>query len=256
MSLILEALRKSEAERRRGQVPGLHAELPPAARPARPRPAHWPWLASIAVITIVAATWLLRDKWAPTPPADEPAPASTEPAATIELDRVVADTERVDVAPVASPAPVTTAPPPAPPAPATLSRQPPVPASTTTPDRDPGLGREPVPATAESSNPLPPPRPTTPATTPAITPPADATTVAGDPAPLRLSDLAAAERRALPPLQVSMHMWAPTSARRFAIVDGARVNEGDRLGDAVVDEITRDGVVLAWRGRRVHIPIH
>ena len=35
MSLILEALRKSEAERRRGQVPGLHAELPPAARPTR-----------------------------------------------------------------------------------------------------------------------------------------------------------------------------------------------------------------------------
>ena len=73
---------------------------------------------------------------------------------------------------------------------------------------------------------------------------------------MRLSDLTATERRALPPLQVSMHMWAPTSARRFAIIDGARVNEGDRLGDAVVDQITRDGVVLAWHGRRVHIPIH
>jgi len=257
MSLILEALRKSEAERRRGQVPGLHAEMPPAARPARPRPAHWPWLASIAVITIVAATWLLRDKWVPTPPADEPAPASTEPAAATEVDRVVADTARADVASVAASAPATTAPPPASPDPVTVSRQSPEPASTTTPDLDPALGREPVPATAESSDPLPPPRPTTPVTTPAITPAADATTTAVDDSePMRLSDLAAAERRALPPLQVSMHMWAPTSARRFAIVDGARVNEGDRLGDAVVDEITRDGVVLAWRGRRVHIPIH
>ena len=67
-----------------------------------------------------------------------------------------------------------------------------------------------------------------------------------------LSDLAAAERRQLPPLKMSMHMWAPT--QRFAIIDGARVAEGDRIGDAVVEEITADGVVLAWQGQRLKIP--
>ncbi|GAB2609876.1 general secretion pathway protein GspB [Novilysobacter erysipheiresistens] len=278
MSLILEALRKSEAERRRGQVPGLHAELPPASRPARPRRAHWPWLAATAVIAVVAATWLLRNEWAPAPPADEPARVSTERATPAETDRVVADTPRADstrpvdvalpatepmgaapsadIAAAAKPAPSTTAATPASTAPVMVPRQPPEPATTKAPSRDPAPGREPVPVAADS-NPLPPPRPTTPATTPATAPPADATTTApDDSALLHLSDLAAAERRALPPLQVSMHMWAPTSARRFAIIDGARVNEGDRLGDAVVDAITRDGVVLAWRGRRVHIPIH
>ncbi len=74
-------------------------------------------------------------------------------------------------------------------------------------------------------------------------------------APLALSDLSAAERRQLPPLKVSMHLWASTPAERFAIVDGARVGEGDRIGDAVVDSITRDGLVLAWNGRRLRLGI-
>lgn len=70
--------------------------------------------------------------------------------------------------------------------------------------------------------------------------------------PRRLSDLPVDQRRQLPPLKMSMHMWAPT--QRFAIIDGARVAEGDRLGDAVVEAITADGVVLAWQGQRLHLP--
>lgn len=245
MSLILEALRKSEAERRRGQVPGLHAELPPASRPARPRGARWPWVAAMVGLVIVTTTWLLLDRWNPAPPASPPARASSEPATPTEADRTVAD------AAVSEPASPTTTAPPAPVAdPPKAPRQRPEPVAPKASSRD----REPDAAVAESSNPLPAPHPTAPATTSAITPPADA--AVDDSAPLRLSDLAAAERRALPPLRVSMHMWAPTTSRRFAIIDGSRVNEGDRLGDAVVDEITRDGVVLAWHGRRVHIPIH
>lgn len=50
-----------------------------------------------------------------------------------------------------------------------------------------------------------------------------------------------------------MHLWAPT--QRFAIIDGARVSEGDRVGDAVVEAITSDGVTLAWQGKRLHLPV-
>ena len=53
-----------------------------------------------------------------------------------------------------------------------------------------------------------------------------------------------------------MHMWGPTPAQRFAIIDGARVGQGDRVGDAVVEEIAADSVVLNWHGRRVALPIH
>lgn len=73
--------------------------------------------------------------------------------------------------------------------------------------------------------------------------------------PLRLADLPSDERQELPALKVSMHMWASDPANRFAIIDGARVNEGDRVGDAIVQAIQQDGVLLAWRGRSIRLPI-
>ena len=57
MSLILEALRKSEAERRRGEAPDLRVELPPPPPPKR----HVPlaaWLAGgLALALLVAWLW-------------------------------------------------------------------------------------------------------------------------------------------------------------------------------------------------------
>jgi len=274
MSLILDALRKSEAERRRGQAPDLHAELPPAVQSARAGRPAWPWLLALAVTAMAVAlaiTWLARDQRAPAPeqlPAQvgESAPATSvaeaaappiEPARSPSRGEGV--TSRADTPTVATTAPAepASAPPPRPQAKPEPSTPPlrgtsdrravaiPAPAATS-----PAVQR-PVASSTPPASSLPPAQPSAAATP--TTP--DATATAID-APLQLADLAAAERRALPPLKISMHMWAPTSAGRFAIIDGARVNEGDRLGDAVVDEITRDGVILAWHGRRVQIPIH
>lgn len=72
---------------------------------------------------------------------------------------------------------------------------------------------------------------------------------------LRLADLSTAERGTLPPLRMSMHLWAPAAADRFVILDGSRMGEGDRVGAAVIEEITPDGAVLAWQGRRVKVPV-
>ena len=72
---------------------------------------------------------------------------------------------------------------------------------------------------------------------------------------MSLSDLSADERKALPPLKLSMHLWNPDPAKRFVILDGNRVGEGDRIGDAVVAAITTDGVELDWNGRRLQVPI-
>lgn len=52
-----------------------------------------------------------------------------------------------------------------------------------------------------------------------------------------------------------MHMWSPDPAQRFAILDGQRVAEGDRLGSAVVERIEPDGIILAAEGRRVRLPL-
>jgi general secretion pathway protein B len=66
-----------------------------------------------------------------------------------------------------------------------------------------------------------------------------------------LASLSTAERAALPPLKVSMHVWAADPARRFAIVDGQRVGEGALLAGGTVAEIRPDGVVLEIQGRRL-----
>lgn len=53
MSLILDALRKSEAERKRGQAPSLFSPMPlPPSR--RRRAPVWPMLVGVAVLIVVA----------------------------------------------------------------------------------------------------------------------------------------------------------------------------------------------------------
>ncbi len=79
--------------------------------------------------------------------------------------------------------------------------------------------------------------------------------VSGDADLLRLADLSAEQRQQLPPLKISMHMWNDAPAQRFVIIDGNRLAEGDRIGDAVLEAIRADGVVLNWNGRRLKLAI-
>ncbi len=245
MSLILEALRKSEAERRRGQTPDLHAELPPAARPARPGTLPWPWLLLAAATALGMSGWAARGYWLATPaaaaavtgatidpaPAASPAPVEWKPAA--RTVRPVVPAPQPQQAPAL--APVARAPAVVPPAPAI--------------ETAPQASAPPVAATREPAAPaaLPPP--------PSELPPAPAPIASAGSAVLRLSDLSAADRQQLPPLKMSMHMWGQSAPQRFAIIDGSRVSEGDRLGPAVVDEISADGVLLSWNGLHLKLPV-
>src|SRR5690606_28317642 len=84
MSLILEALRKSEAERRRGAAPGLHVELPPAPPPRRGAPAWALAGGAAAGLALVALVLLWPRDHAPGGPAGAPvapgAPARADAA--------------------------------------------------------------------------------------------------------------------------------------------------------------------------------
>ncbi len=246
MSLILEALRKSEIERRRAQTPDLYAEPAVATRPPLTASPRWLTWALAAVAALLLTGWLARGLWStPTPPVDAhastrvdsttPAPAAnptpaSSVAPTVAETAVAAPAFGDSVAPPASVAP--------PPRPIEL------PTTVTTPGTTAPL---PLPASVATSAPSSIPMPTP---IPAAAPP----TPIGD-APLRLADLSHEERQQLPTLKMSMHLWDPASAQRFVILDGERMGEGDRVGDAVIDEITRDGVVLAWQGRRLKLPI-
>lgn len=270
MSLILEALRKSEAERRRGQVPGLHAGPAPGLVPLRDRPPAWLWPAlAVGALVLAIALWMLGR---PSPP---PAPAS---AASVAATRSagVGDSQR-DASPPEEPVAGVESGFGGPETGASAARVPPYtrqPRDARAPV-DPSLGPAPAYASgAEATNvvvaPAAPaaaltgveqgprkaatPPIAAPATVPAAAPSgATASPAAPASSPLRLSDLSVAQRQQLPPLKISMHMWAPT--QKFAIIDGTRVAKGDRVGAAVVEEITATGVVLDWQGQRLQIPV-
>ena len=234
MSLILEALRKSEAERRRAQVPDLLAE-PQAAVPIVKRASpRWPWIAAGAMVMLGASWFVLRP--------------SAPPAVAVASDDVAH--VATDAAPPADPAQPTTPPisrpanlrrplvvaAPAPPAPATTRAAP-----------------APTPAPVQiAAAPLPPP--------PARAEPVASRASAPAPAPAfdtveRITDLGNDERKQLPPLKLSMHMWNDVATRRFVIIDGTRLTVGDRLGSLVVADIVPDGVVLDWNGRALKLPL-
>ena len=94
-----------------------------------------------------------------------------------------------------------------------------------------------------------------------IPPPARAERVAPPPpAPTietveRIADLANDDRKQLPPLKLSMHMWNEVATQRFVIIDGTRLGVGDHLGALVVADIVPDGVVLDWNGRALKLPL-
>jgi general secretion pathway protein B len=259
MSLILEALRKSEAERRRGQTPDLLSDATPAAPTTRAATRNAGSMVAVAVaalVTLVLVAWWLRsaaepdpaiattgaaDSVAATVPAAPPATAPMQARAAQPRPAAALTTAPAATAPPSPPSPPTTTPPePPPPVPGATTAA----AANTAPSA--AVRTAPLPA------PLPPPEPEPVATIePLPAPPA----FASQTVPLRLADLTSDERQQLPTLKVSMHMWASEAANRFAIIDGTRVNEGDRVGQATVEAIEQDGVLLAWQGRRIRLPI-
>ena len=225
MSLILDALRKSEAQRRRGELPALSLELPPAT--TRPAPSRAWWIALPVGIALAAlAIWLIG-------PHDTtpPEPRQVEAAGPITRDAVAAEAATPDAEGAGA-------------------------AGEGFEQAKDGLrpalaaGRGLLPANPSPAAPAPPPEATPPpARIPATV---DATT---DAPVLTLADLTPEERRALPPLKLSMHLWNEDPGRRFVILDGHRLGEGDRTGNAIVERIDPAGVILATDGRRIRLPL-
>ena len=234
MSVILDALRKSEAERQRGRAPGLFVEQVPLPSRRRRRPA-WIFVLPALLAAGIVASWFLRPQTnGPTvaavavnaPPATMPttalpeaiAPAPALPVPAESTSRVPPPQRLPDVPP---PAPQT-----APPA-AAATVPAPAPAASAP------AAAEPLPAPVEAAAPAMPVEPLLP----------------------RLADLPAAERAALPPLKLSMHVFADEPAQRFVILDGRRQGEGaSPAAGVVIEQIRRDGVVLSANGRRLLLP--
>lgn len=239
MSFILDALRKSETARRRSEAPDLFTTMPSAAPPA-PQRRQWPMLAvgGVGVLSLVAALWLFAQR--------TPAPATVETSAaaarSVEANAPPPEPAPADPAGTHPTRDIAAVEPPL--APAVPALRVPAPAEPVVATPTPPREAQPAPATPS------------PVVEPARDPPAPPVVVAppGDRV-VSIADLDPGTRSQLPSLKLSMHLWNETPSQRFVILDGQRMKEGDAIGEIVIERITRDGAVLAWRDGRLKIEL-
>jgi general secretion pathway protein B len=243
MSYILEALRRSQAERERGRVPGLDAQplAPTSAAPARGWPTAWVagalGLALVLVVLAATAWWGRRPPPSTAPAGDASvasggAPGSTGAARGPDL-----------TAPASPPSAQATS---RQPLPQVVSVAPPPPAPVVTALPAPVVNAPPAPPVAT------PPAAQVPA------PPKAAVTAAPPHAAraLTLAELPAEQRRELPPLVVGGSVWSDHAPNRFVILNGQVVREGEAAAPGVVlERIGPKAVVLRWREQRIELPL-
>jgi general secretion pathway protein B len=222
MSYILDALRRADAERERGSVPGIHAQ--PAMlgeadseAPRTPGLRLWIGLACALVLAAVLVGWLLgRDT--PPPPAAAPV--------------------------LAAPAPVSPAPVPVNPTPAPVAAPPLVAA----------LPPAPVPAAPRAAEAAKTPDDRAAKLPPGAASKAPAPAPAAEPRVYQLSELPDDIRRELPTLAVGGAMYSQNPANRMLIVNGQTFHEGDKLGPNLsLQQIRLKAAVLEYKGYRYGI---
>lgn len=226
MSFILDALRKSELERQRQSGPFI-AELPVAREDRR-----MPWALSaigllLALNVGVLLFFLLRDSAAPAAPAAATAAGTSAAAAPIVTTPSVA-------------APVSSAP-----MPASANEMPPA-------------GTSPAEATAPIARPMPEPASLPPpAPDPTLVPmtPARILQTPAEEFPPSIDELPPQATAGLPELAIDLHVYTDDPAKRTVFINGRRYQQGGVLAEGpMVEEITRDGAVLKYHGRRFLLP--
>jgi general secretion pathway protein B len=76
------------------------------------------------------------------------------------------------------------------------------------------------------------------------------------PRTVTLGELGADLRRELPPLAVGGAIWSENAARRFVLVNGQVVREGETAAPGVVlERIGPKSVLLRWREMRIEVPL-
>lgn len=216
MSFILDALRKSEIERQRQSGPSM-AEFA-VARTDRRLPVALIAIGFLLAVNLaVVLFFMLRDS---------PAPAATATPAA-------AASSATSGAPVATPTPTSGN------APEILA---PIDELANTPAQTFG-----GPATEPPDAPDPTLIPDTPVSGP------DVTYSEAPPAPI--DSLAAQGSSELPELSVDLHIFAEDPAKRAVFINGRRYVQGARIKEGpMVVEITREGAVLSYQGRRFLLP--
>jgi general secretion pathway protein B len=199
MSLILDALKKSEQERQRDRTPGLQSIHQPPVRRETQAPRYGVWLVAIAAINAAALGYWLWSR-----------PATTAPIA----------------ATVTAPAPTPAAPPS--PAPVEPAAQPPAAsADAEFTQISPSSAARPQQSAAGAATPI-----------------------------QEVGDLPDDVRNNLPAMTFSFHVYSANPEQRTIIINNRRMRAGDEVAQGLqLQEITEDGVILGFRGHRIHIGV-
>jgi general secretion pathway protein B len=68
-----------------------------------------------------------------------------------------------------------------------------------------------------------------------------------------LHDLPAAIRNEVPRLSFSFLVYSTRPEERMVTINGKRMREGDEVSSGLkLEEITPDGAILSWKGKRFH----
>jgi general secretion pathway protein B len=218
MSFILDALRKSEIERQRQSGPSM-AEFP-IGREDRRLPIALVVIGLLLVVNIaVVVFFMLRDTGGTVAATQRAAPAA-EPV-----------TAQPAAAPAAQLTPATRSP---------LESQ----SLPTEVDPEPPAVYYETPATEAPDAPDPTLLPA--GAGPGVT---YGDALSGD------DHASVAAATGLPELSVDLHIFTADPAKRAVFINGRRYTQGDRVAEGpVVEEITREGAVLSYRGRRFQLP--
>jgi general secretion pathway protein B len=225
MSYILEALKKAQAERAHGAVPGVDAQPVPTIAPRAPVSMQT-WVITVLVLLALCAALLWLGPWT--------RPESALPAVAAR-------------APEAVPAPAASTPPPQ------TASTPPAAKTVTVPD--PVVKAEPVPAPAPAK-PMRKLGERAPGEPVAVAP-LQAPAVAPAPAPERialLQELPAQIQREIPALAINGYIYASNPADRSVLINNRLRREGDTLADGfVLEKLLPREMVLNYRGYRYRV---
>jgi general secretion pathway protein B len=287
MSLILEALKKSEQQRRLGEAPTLGSPVVST----RKRRSALPVLAALIVVAAGAGWWLTRKP--AQPPAAPPPPVTAEktepgkPAAAqatkpgqslaANQDRLKAEAarrkaeqaKRIEALGNAKPNPPLGLPSTANDAALPAMRKPGDPLPHTMPPKTPAQSPPPAAnpaktdagAATKPGTMAPPPAAGTASATPpppaakAKAPPAAAPVASATPALPTIWELPFSTRKDIPALDLSMHVYSSDPKQRFVVIKGERHVEGDEIAsDLTLREIRQDGLVLDYKGQQFFFP--
>jgi general secretion pathway protein B len=236
MSYILDALRRAEAERERGAVPGLNAQPfnPAVAKRRGSSQQRRAMMIGIGVLLLVAIAVGLYFGF-------HDASGSAPPSAA-----VVAQPRAAEPAmPAATPAPVVVTP-----APATTVATP----STSSPAAPPVIAQ--APRARPSYIDAPPPEPKAVARKlPAASPDASAPAPAADARIYKFGELPDNIRAELPKLALGGSMYSDSPAARMVIVNGQVLHEHDAItSELSLDHITTKAAVFSYKGYKYEMP--